>query len=369
MRLASKHVGNQKSGAIEGDFEQAMNTQRRTKRRLGFMAKPPSFGTWLVAMLIFLLSALWLDGCIESLGAPPAVTPAQTEKVRAETQVHKRVHDRNDEADKKIEEARAKRLKELEAFFEEKRAGVDGFVEDALGWYALAYWSYSWIDGGEALHNYLNERFHAHLFTEEDLANKIREVVAGFLKDVEDIENDMLTKLKEDLNDLPEARKLEYAVVKEAINKFKTKLQKESRKYLVLETSVDVITICISEYIASIIVKHLGKRLGIQVCVQSSVKLGSIVLKIGNVIVTLVLSVVIDYAIDWLVRQVYDPKQDFKDALNDSITELQSAIIAGYKDPENGTWKNGLDQEMRDFILERSKIRERVILEQLEVQP
>ncbi len=81
------------------------------------------------------------------------------------------------------------------------------------------------------------------------------------------------------------------------------------------------------------------------------------------------LGILIEYYLELLVRQVYDPTKEMKKAINEVIDALQERIVTGGTEQESGTFKKGLDQEMRDFISLRSKIRQQLILEELGVKP
>lgn len=343
--------------------------KREIKHMLNFICRPPRGCSLVLLVFALMFGLLSTEGCPVSFGAPPDANPVMAKPKPQQDHIRGMLKKLNDEADGKIHKARQRCIEELHKFFEEKLNGVDPFVEDALGWYSTYYWAYSWFDGGEAHRQYLENCFKTHLFTEKDCAQKIHEIVQTFLKDVADIENEMLLKLKEDLQDIPEVKHLDLDKLKKPIEERLAKIPKLCRRYLAEECAIDTLTFFVGEYLGSIVMKHLANRLGISIVVESGTRLGSIVFKSGNVILTIILGCLIDYALDWVVRKIYDPEAELKKGLKDAIQELEATLIGGEKDSESGKWKNGLDQELRDFITERSKIRERVILEQLGVNP
>lgn len=299
------------------------------------------------------------------------VKPMDPDKHNAPApEVLKRIREANALADRKIQQAREKRLKEICEFFEERKTGVEKFAECALGLTATWHYVYSWVDGGKALDAYLQKCFQEHLVTEEQCAAKIAQVLNAFVRDIEDIESQMLMELKNDLYDLPAAQSLNIEELQKGISEdFKRGTLQDSvmlsKLVLKKEVNLEVFTSALSELLAQII----ANRLPVLITARSIPRLGSMLGKGPGFVPAFVLGILIEYFLDLLVRQMYDPKEEMKKAITEVIDTLQQRIISGGIDQEGSTFKNGLDQELRDFITERSKIRERVILEQLGVNP
>lgn len=154
-----------------------------------------------IALFVLVLGALWLfEGVVERppLPEPPTHKRTETDIIDA-GDIHIR---------RAVEEARAAvkhRTKEFQAFLEDHKSGAAPFAEEVLSWYGKWRTVKPHLPRTENDTHliYIEEQFAEHLFSREEINQRLTRVVADVLRDLQEIENRLAVQLHGELRDAP----------------------------------------------------------------------------------------------------------------------------------------------------------------------
>ena len=169
----------------------------------------------------------------------------------------------------------------------------------------------------------LREKFESLVFSQEELDHLVEGVVSGFLRDLQNVESEMLVRMKADLANLPEGslsgsfdsqgfgNKLDIAL-RDAV----AATQAELRATVGIE---------IASYIAGEIVT--------QATIQLATSTGILGTGALSGPMTFGVSVVIGFIVDQIVSEIYnqafDPAGELSRKLNEHLDEMQFLIYGG----------------------------------------
>ncbi len=282
---------------------------------------------WLVLPAGVTLIAIAAHCIDQDDDSEPEVPPA----VWAKVQPHL------DELDRQASAARDRRLTALRAFFREREKGAGGFAEEALSWggkWALIKQTIG-IGEADAHRKQLSDAFGRHIFTGADLQAELERAVRGHLSDLEGMENDMLVRVRADLNDADlgrdkrpasldsdaafqaECRRLEADLVPVLSRELGVTAGREVVSFVAMDVATQVV-LRVTEAVAA----ELGISTGILGTGAAST--------IETLGVGLVVGIVIDALVGELMRAFgHDPEGEIKGQTVNLVEHLADLMIDG----------------------------------------
>ena len=138
---------------------------------------------------------------------PSAARPPAASRAELLRQARERALALLDQADHEAQQAGADQIRVLDAFFDEARARTPALAESVLGfaseWRLVA--DHIPYAGGGRHGAFLREQFDRRLFTIAQLDEKIQAVVRDYVQSERAIEDRLLVRLRQDLDDIPAA--------------------------------------------------------------------------------------------------------------------------------------------------------------------
>lgn len=308
----------------------------------------------LPAILLLLLSAgLALAAWLRVERSPPVVV----EKAAAHSKVdlRERVEPTLAWADAEALAAVDRQVAHVERFFEEARGRTPKFAESVLGWGSK--WRFV-IDKvpftrGDRHSEYLRKMFAEQLFSDEELTKAIEQVARGYGDAVNDVENRMLVKLRQDIVGLPIAEMPRFQDLQQLQAAYDVAL-KNAQAHVGTGVQSDVATLVMSVVVQEV-VTQVAVRLGISAGVLS-VGAGSSWATFG---IGLVVGVIVDQLVSWVWDAWADPKGHLADEMKVKLRELEKLIVVGDEKAP------GLRPRLMAFAEQRAKLRREAVLELL----
>ena len=226
-----------------------------------------------------------------------------------------------------------KHLLRIRGFFRERRGGAKAFAE----------WPYSWTgkfyavkgklqaDDGAAFRDFLQEKFGQHVFKTEELQAVLESALAGYLTEMQGLENDMLVQLRADLADgelfggtLPELQ---------SDQTFQQEYQRLSEQVLpkVLADMKIFVAGQVGSFIGSEIAtatigSSLAARLGLSGgLLGSAARSGLVTFGVG-----LVAWFILDYVVDWIYQLAgHDPAGELAGKVEQALDRVESQLVDG----------------------------------------
>jgi len=253
------------------------------------------------------------------------------------------------DAQSESEAAIEKSLQDIRYFFDDAKKNSRSFAETAMSfgskWRLMV--DYVPFTRGDRNEEFLKQEFEKKIFSPNQLVKAVEQAVAIYIRRIEQIENNMLTRMKEDLPDLPETsplKMLETSQVFDEYQKSVKKLNADSQTKIGGELAASIASIIAGEILTVVAV-----RLGI-----SSGILGA---GAGSSVYTLGIGIVVGVIVDYIVAKIWDWYADPKGELAKKIDEQLDTICNHITDE--------LQQRLSDFSNSRSHFREEAIYELL----
>lgn len=271
--------------------------------------------------------------------APPTHTLAATARVAAAVDQHLKW------AEQHSAEGLPPQFEPIHAFFEEARAGVRPFAEDALGWTSKWKLIGEYFGGGDGHKAYLEERFAEHLFTAAELEGLVQQVVAGYLSHLDQVDNLLLVRIEADLEGIPIGRftaGIDHVAIEQALS--------TAIREALAAAEADVPSMIGREF-TSFVAGEVLTVAGVQLATSA----GIIGVGAASGTVTFGIGLIAGIIVDAIINAVMDPAGELSDQLNDTLLRLEALIVSG--DGE----QPGLYQRLRDFASLRAEARRTAI--------
>lgn len=238
-------------------------------------------------------------------------------------------------------------LAKLSAYFEEVKKRTPEFAMESLGWgskwrFAVDRMPFTRTDRNEI---YLQEKFAAHIFSQEQLTQSIEAVVNGYNSSVQSTEGLMLVRIKADIADLPQASLPRFASKESLERAFASALDDASKKVQV--------------GLRNQIIQHVAAEVLMRVAVRLGVSSGILGVGAGSSWATLGASIPAAIIVDWVVAKIWDwwadPVGDLSKMLDGKLDEIYKLIVDA-----DGT-NPGLRGELLELHENRKQLRQQAV--------
>ncbi len=317
------------------------STARRDKLR--GLRKPALIAILAVLVILAIARRPHQSNPEKSTQPTAAVTP---ESIKA------RIEPALAQADRESQAAVVEVLRPLADFFADARSGTDAFADAALGW------SSKWrlvVDKLPFTRNdrhdtFLREALEEHVFRASDLATAIEQATRGYADRLTAIENRLLVRLREDLDDLP-PQTLATPTDPETLAAAYNRAMQEAMQHVGADVGADVATLLVS-LVSQEVLAQVAVRLGASAGVLA-VGAGSSWATFG---IGLVVGVIVDQIITWVWDWYADPEGTLSAELKRRLDQLHTLIVEG----DDQT--TGLRQALSKFASQRAAVRRRAVL-------
>jgi hypothetical protein len=226
-----------------------------------------------------------------------------------------------------------KHLQRISAFFADKKRGAKDF----------AAWAYSWTakyhlvkgkllgDDGAGVRRFLQTQFESNVFKSDDLRAVLESAIAGYLTDVQGLENETLVQIRADISqaELLNAKVPELQsdqAFQEAYQRLAEEVLPKLAEDLKVGVAGQITSFVGSEIIAQPLSRSMLARLGLSG--------GGFWSAVGRSGVTVAVGVVawlaIEHLIDWLLDLFgYGPANELTGRVESSLDRLASQLIDG----------------------------------------
>lgn len=250
-------------------------------------------------------------------------------------------------------EALKKRTQQVAAFFTERQKHLHAYAERVLS--LKSKWELAWSKMPKADKDghtkFLKDEFAKIVFSEADLTNTITQATEDYARDVNAIENALLTKVRADIQDFPDCAAILSATNTDELFRVRfaatvTQLSKSTQTDL----KVGVGQLVGSE-IAAVIAIQVGKAIATRLGVSAGIIGTGTALGPETLGVSALAGIVVDQAISWVIGWFYDPTAEIEGKLQTQLEGLSALIV-------NGDEKTrGLVQELTTLAEQRKIIR------------
>ncbi len=292
-------------------------------------------------------------------GLPAPADPALVRR-QAQERLQKHLHWAEQECRGRIKDSEAR----IDAFFIEAERGVPGFAEMALGWSSkwrlvVDYVPFTRHDRHQV---FLREQFGERIFTAEQLAEAIERAAEDYLAAINDVENQMLVRMRADVADLPQYALPEFTSDELLQREFARALA-EVRAEVARDLAGNVGCLVTAE-VAAQIAMRIAERVLTSAAFRLGVSGGILTVGAQAGWATLGVGLVVGIIVDWIVGKVWDwyadPQGQLMESLNSNLGCLRAAIRDGDKKHP------GLRQTLSGVAQQRDSLRRAALLKILE---
>ncbi len=295
-----------------------------------------------MGVLVGMFASVILTSATGSLPDYPAkaVSPASSAHLIADSHL--------DWADGATRQVAEEELRPLLAFFADARQNTRRFAQETLSFDSKLKLVSDFFTQNEDHPRFLKDRFESIVFVQEDLDRAVRGIVASYLRRLDDVEAQMLVRMKADLATLPEtslagdlapglSERLE-AVIRDAVAATQTELQ--------ASVGLEIVSYLAGEVVTQATL-HLATSSGI---------LGAGALSGATTFgVSLVVGLIVDQIVSEIYNETVDPVGKLSSTLNERLTEMERLILDGTAE------KPGLVNALADIAARRSVARRQAI--------
>lgn len=250
-------------------------------------------------------------------------------------------------------EALKKRSQQVADFFTERQKHLHEYADRVLS--IKSKWELAWSKMPKADKDghtkFLKDEFAKIVFSEADLTKAITQATEDYVRDVNAIENALLTKVRADIQDFPECAAILSATNTDELFRARfaaTVMQLSQSTQTDLQVGVGQL---VGSEIAAVIAIQVGKAIATRLGVSAGVIGTGAALGPETLGVSIIAGIVVDQAISWVVGWFYDPTGEIEGKLRTQLAGLSTLIV-------NGDEKTrGLVQEFTTLAEQRKIIR------------
>jgi hypothetical protein len=270
---------------------------------------------------------------------PPVATPIDKQAIRA--RAFSVAVARLDTAEAEFADAATKaadkHLATIDSFFEERSKGTRAFAEQLLS--LKGKWKFVrgqiWTDEEKEHAKFIRTEFEKYVFTPEDLNKVIAGAIAGYVVEIQGLENQLLLQLRADISQSD----LAAAEVLPVINS-QEKFDAEYRQVLTVVTPLiakDLRT-DVAREMASFIASDIAARIAVKMLTVLATKIGissgilssGAVSSVSTLGIGIVAAILVDLLLDEILKAAgHDPASSVAERVNDILSEIRDTIKEG----------------------------------------
>jgi|SRR5579872_574946 len=233
--------------------------------------------------------------------------------------------------------------------FSEARLGSRRFAAEALSltskWKVLT----DFLTDGQDHKAFLNEQFVLHIFPPEALEAVVQQAIAGHMRQLDDVDSELLVRLKSDLASMPNLEFLagiDRPVIQASLDAAVRQAAQAVQAELLPGAGLELVSYVAGEVLTSATFS-LGASTGI---LSAGAASGVVSLGVG-----LVVGIIVDAVISWAYDAMYDPVGQLATRIDQTLFELEETILKGSNDAP------GLISRLQDYGARRSHARNATI--------
>lgn len=211
----------------------------------------------------------------------------------------------------------------IRAFFEEARQHTYQFAEETLSFESKWKLATDFVTQRGEHSQFIQEKFDSLIFSQAQLKQLVESVVANYLRHLEDVESQMLVRMKADLAQVPEGSAYgapDYQLISQRLDVVMQSVVAATKADLAGDVGVEVVSWIAGDLVQQAAI-HLATSTGIlgTGALSGPASLG----------VTLVLSLAVDQLVSEIYNQTVNPKGKLSDTLNAQLAEMERLILEG----------------------------------------
>ena len=240
----------------------------------------------------------------------------------------------------------------IEVLFSKAFDNVPSYSKSILGWRSKWNLVLDKLPGNDKDRHerYLKEQFEQQIFTPVQLESAVRQAVRERLIQVRDIENQMLIRIRADIEGLPELAQLDALGADQFENRFQQAIAQAS----------EVVSEDLSSNIESQLVSLVAGEVMAQVAIRMGVSAGILSTGASSGWATFGVGLVAGVVIDQLVTRIWDwwsePEVELSFQISKQLSLVHDLICRG------DSSSTGLDGRFRQWTNERDQIRRDAIM-------
>ncbi len=234
-------------------------------------------------------------------------------------------------------------------FFHTARQATRSYAEAVLGWNSKWKLASDYVTGSQEHQAFLQREFEGRLFSEAELKQLVQQTVNACLRHTDDVEAQMLVRLKADLDRLPDQSVSTgididalQATLQTALHQVATAAQAE----LGAAVGREVVS-----YVAGEALTYAGAQLATSAGILTT-GAGSSWATLG---VGIVVSLIADAIVTEIYNQQFDPAGKLAEMLNSQLDQMESLILQGT------SASPGLQSRLMDYTARRNAARRQLI--------
>jgi hypothetical protein len=299
--------------------------------------------------------ALWPPPAVRPIATHPfaALAPPAAVADLSQDDLRRRARERAlallDQADHEAQQAGADQIRVLDAFFDEARARTPALAESVLGFaseWRLVADQIPYASGGRHA-AFLRDQFDRRLFTIAQLDEQVQATVRGYLQSEHEIEDRLLVRLRQDLDDIPAAIHdvgVDVDAIRAVLDQAVAETAAQARGNLKTDVAREIVVLA-----GAGMLTRLAVRTALPASLASS---GPWTFGLG-----LAAAVAADEALSWTWDTWTDPRGQLVKALDARLDELRRRVVDGT--PE----KPGLRKQLEEMARQRAAKRRTVVLQ------
>ncbi|MCX8139630.1 MAG: hypothetical protein WHU94_01220 [Thermogemmata sp.] len=293
----------------------------------------PALPSWLYWVLLTtgVLTGVLLVSWVRGQAAPssePLSAPEKTTQKRPSLEERIRKHE--EEAQRLCQEALDRQMQAIPRFFGDAKQGCPEFAGYALGWGSTRRWLQDLLPFGdcEKHKRFLEEKFAECIFAPESLEKVVEQTIDAYLKEVEQIENNLLLKLQKGANDFPVPLvKWNREQIQEKYRKTLIVVCQQAEGKLLYHDATMLATFAIRKVIISrISINNTRGPL--------------------TAAVTFGIQLFVSAAVNWIITSIFDHRGELAEQMATQLDELEKEISKAVR------------AELQQFAEERSAVRQ-----------
>lgn len=313
-----------------------------------------------ILLLLALLAGLaWFVGAPKT-PAPVAVPPPPViDTRRIALEVRARVEPSLDWAHEESLLAVNDELHGLSAFFQQAKTRTPQFADAVMSWGSKWRLLVDQVPGttGERHREFIREKFAETLFDEESLTHAVEQVIRGYADKTQSLENEMLVRMRADVEDLPAASLAALSRGESLSAAFQE----------AIDRAMHGTSDGLRADVATLVVAVMAEEVLAQAAVRLGVSAGILGAGAGSSWATLGVGLAVGVIIDQIVTLVWewwaDPQGSLTQEVDARLDDLHRAIVEG--DAEHP----GLRPQLLEFARARDALRREAIDQMVGLPP